>query len=603
MPNYLITFLLLFSCSLAQANEQEKIRSLSQDPHWHQLLHYTRPTFGPARSSINSADYFLAKDGRSDAEAEMKATIAGLSESDKAYCRFPSRRLWLEKMGWQFPKRPCSEYETWTRQGGVKSISLIFATGFLGNPASYFGHPLLKLNFKDDRSPQNLLDTAINYGAFTPPDVGALPYAIYGIFGGYNAGFTAADFFFHKNNYSELELRDLWEYELNLRQEQIDELVAHLWDLHGATIDYYFFSDNCAFRMSEILDLVLDKKISTGNPVFTIPVSVFHRLHDAGAVKSVTLLPSRQTRLLEKFSTLGQKEKGQLKQIVLHEKHLGSSEFAAHTESEKSKVLETAIDYYSYRMVKDETPELIRARKSVLRARLGLPPVDIQWKTIKSRPPHEAQKPVLTQLGFSQSEHLGRLGSFRFRPVLYDMVSPDVGRPRNSGLSVFDLDVNFSDKRIWVKSFNLISVESLNISSTGLPSDGGLAWRFKLGAEQLNLACDTCTIARFEGGVGKALELTDSLVFFAMIDPRIQSQHSGSGHLAATPSLSTLLTLSKDLRILASAGRRFYADRDYDAENLYSVETRIGSNRNWDIRTSFQEHVDRRYALAVGLYW
>lgn len=600
--NLKVLFVLVF-CSWAFAHEQETIIELSKNSHWLKLLHFSKHSFSSAKSDIISKEFFLSQDGATNPESELKATIEALSSSQEAYCRFPSRRIWLEKMGFQFAKRDCPAFDEWTRGQSVKSISLIFASGFLGNPASYFGHPLLKLNYKDERSPLDLLDTAINYGAFTPPDVGPFSYALFGIFGGYEAGYTSTDFFFHRNNYSELELRDLWEYELNLSREQIDELVAHLWDLNNARIKYYFFADNCAYRMADLLELVVKEKLLPRNLPFAIPASIFHKLYEHSLIKKTSLLESRQTRLKEKVYSLNSDEKKQIKLLTENINHINSEEFTSKPTNEKSRILETAMDYYSFRQVGNNDESLKENRKRVLKSRVALPPGKSEWKKLSMTPPHEAQRPILTQFGFFHSEAFGDAGSFRFRPAFYDIVSPDSARPPLSSLSVMDVELNATDERLWLKSLNVISVESLNVSSTHLEGDGGYAWRFKVGADQMNLACNTCLVPRFEAGIGKAWELSRSIVFYAMVDPRLQTQYEGSGFVNVTPSLATLLTFSKDFRINAVAGRRFYFKSDYSAENMYLIESRIGSNRKWDMRISFQEHVDRRYVAGVGLYW
>lgn len=604
MYNNLILLFSWFLCSLAISNEQRNITALAKDPHWLKLLHYTSPLFQSPKSDIASSKYFLSPDGKTNPEAELRETIMGLTSSKEIYCRYPSRRSWLEKKGFTFPSHKCEAFLEWTRGDSVKSISLIFASGFLGNPASYFGHPLLKFNFKDEKSPLDLMDTAINYGAFTPPDVGALPYAILGIFGGYSAGFTSADFFFHRNNYSELELRDLWEYELSFSREQVDELVAHLWELKEAKITYYFFDDNCAYRMSELLELVVDEQLVSKNAPFAIPSTLFHKIYEYSLIKDIKLLKSRQTRLKEKVVTLNSKEREHLKKISRDVGHVQSSDFTSLSIMERSKILETSLDYFSFRQIgNDELDSLKAARRKILLERVKLPPQKTNWKTLEQEPPHKAQRPILTQLSFFHSETFGDGGSFRLRPVFYDLISPDAARPPYSSLTLLDTELNITEEKFWLKSFNLISVESLNISHTGLAGDGGFAWRFKMGADQQNLACNTCTVPRVEFGGGKAFEVSKSLIFYAMIDPRIQSSYLGSGIGSLTPSVSTLITLSDDFRVNAVAARRYYLKAGNDSEKIYLVEGRIGSSRTWDMRLSFQEHIDRRYTLGLGLYW
>lgn len=603
MPNYLIFLFAFISCSGALALEQEPLEKLSQDPHWLKLLHYSNPYFGNRISDIDEGQFFLAKDGNKNPHAELLETIKNLQSSKESYCRYPARRNWLESKGFTFSTHQCEEYSAWTRDHSVKSLSMIFATGFLGNPASFFGHPLLKFNFKDEKSPLDMLDTAINYGAFTPPDVDPASYAINGMFGGYKAGFTSADFFYHANNYSELELRDMWEYELELSPKEVELIVGHLWELKEAKLNYYFFSDNCAYRMSELLELGSGKKF-IGKTPFAIPSTLFHQIHDYELYSNLKLLKSRQSRMSDKVESLSDRERTQLEKIVRNSAHLKSDEFQNASDQMRSKVLDAAIDYYSFLISKDTSQsDLKEKRKILLRERVSLPPESVNWNDSKPRPPHEAQKPILTQLGLVQSEKFGKVGTLRMRPVYYDFISPDAGRPSYSSLGVMDFELNLSDDRLWLKNLNLISIETLNISRTGLEGDGGMAWRVKAGADQVTLACNTCTVPRVEVGAGKAFEFSKKFAFYGMIDPRLQTHLGDYGFFSLTPSFGTLITLSEKFRVHASAGKRYQIDVGHRPENIFNVEGRFGNSREWDLRMTFQQHVDRRYGLSMSLYW
>jgi hypothetical protein len=54
--------------------------------------------------------------------------------------------------------------------------------------------------------------------------------------------------------YSDLENRDIWEYELNLTPEEIDRLLMHAWELGPIHFDYYFFDENCAYHLLGLLE-------------------------------------------------------------------------------------------------------------------------------------------------------------------------------------------------------------------------------------------------------------------------------------------------------------------------------------------------------------
>ncbi|MFX4232194.1 DUF4105 domain-containing protein, partial [Aliarcobacter butzleri] len=53
--------------------------------------------------------------------------------------------------------------------------------------------------------------------------------------------------------YNNLVQRDVWEYDLNLSQEEINKLVLHTWVLKDSYANYYFFKENCSYNVLWLL--------------------------------------------------------------------------------------------------------------------------------------------------------------------------------------------------------------------------------------------------------------------------------------------------------------------------------------------------------------
>jgi hypothetical protein len=83
----------------------------------------------------------------------------------------------------------CPKYEDYLDAFSTHSASLIFASGYLGNPASMFGHVFLKFN---GESEDGLLDNTFSYGAKVPDNENKLVYITKGILGGYQGKFSPA---------------------------------------------------------------------------------------------------------------------------------------------------------------------------------------------------------------------------------------------------------------------------------------------------------------------------------------------------------------------------------------------------------------------------
>ena len=168
----------------------------------------------------------------------------------------------------------------WSKLSSTQSLSLIFATGYLGNPASYYGHTLLKLN-SDQNKKLNLLETSVNFGAKVPKNEDPISYMLKGVVGGYDGSFSHSSYYYHTQNYLENELRDLWEYQLNLSQDDYYFLVAHIWELIEQDYIYYFFDENCVYRMYELFSLFDDIDLPPIKAPWVIPQEVVSAINSA----------------------------------------------------------------------------------------------------------------------------------------------------------------------------------------------------------------------------------------------------------------------------------------------------------------------------------
>ena len=90
------------------------------------------------------------------------------------------------------------------------------------------------------RSGKGLLDYTVNYEAITESKNG-LAFAVKGLGGGYKGRFSTLPYYIKIQVYNNMESRDLWEYELSLNQNEVDQLVRHLWELGPIGITYFFF--------------------------------------------------------------------------------------------------------------------------------------------------------------------------------------------------------------------------------------------------------------------------------------------------------------------------------------------------------------------------
>ena len=173
-----------------------KNAKLADQREWHLLLHYRKGLFGGYESEQDDPGFFLSPKGKTDPSAELAATLAQFFSAElvgrsrqPAQCAFIARYHWLKEQ-LQFdpirlPPLSCERFDRWYEDFEVQSISLIFPSAFLNNPASMFGHTLFRVDQKGQTEQTRILAYTINYAADVPPNAG-LAYPIRVFFGSYN---------------------------------------------------------------------------------------------------------------------------------------------------------------------------------------------------------------------------------------------------------------------------------------------------------------------------------------------------------------------------------------------------------------------------------
>ena len=90
----LLTFLFSTSCfSSSEINSLIEQNKLYENAYWSKLLHYRNGS-----SEIDSNNFFISKDGKTDLKKELFETINSLeSGQNDVLCRFPLRVKWLKQ--------------------------------------------------------------------------------------------------------------------------------------------------------------------------------------------------------------------------------------------------------------------------------------------------------------------------------------------------------------------------------------------------------------------------------------------------------------------------------------------------------------------------
>ena len=599
--------------------DEDVLQTLASKPTWLRLLHYEPVSrwSKQLKSAIVSPEFFLSPEGRENPKAELIATLAALQQrldgrpDNHAQCRFRSRFLWLLQQGVieDEPRIECPAFRVFSEDESIESISVVLATGYLGNPASYYGHILLKFNSGEGSSKTRLLDQSINYGAIVPKNVDPVSYIFNGVLGGYEGGFTHIQYYFHNHNYGENELRDLWEYELNLSQAETALLTAHAWELIGKKYDYYFLRRNCAFRMGKILEVVEGVDVVPENYAYTIPQALVQRISEANIgghplLKSVRYIPSRQSRFYQRYEQLDTEERRVLAAFVSSKSINSVAGYADLSLQSRLHVLDATLDYFQY-LAAQETQDFLDNRYyEALALRYALPTSTAQITPVNlPASPHVGRKPSNFKMGLMSNSRTGEALEITLRPAYYDVLDSGAGQVKNGTLTMAELAVSLNDEAVSLRHFDVFRVASVESPNTGLAGDGGKAWKLKAGVEQQRLDCKNCLIARIQGDRGYSVGPTENIQLTMLAGGAIQNNKHGEGWGFGRLSAFSVAHFGR-LSFQAGVETRRYIGGELQKTRIVAMlEARYARGKQHEFRAKFQHNQANEFSLSYGFYW
>jgi hypothetical protein len=207
-----------------------------------------------------------------------------------------------------------------------------------------------------------------------------------------------------------------------------------------------------------------------------------------------------------------------------------------------------------------------------------------------------------------ENSERGEIFQLRLRGAYNDLLSQTPGSLAHSELTIGDIRVDLSDGNVSLRSAEIVRITTLSLSETGLPDDGGLAWRLRFGAEQDQLSCDDCLVGYLEGGVGQAAELGGGLVAYGLVGARAAGpdQDDGIAHVGLIGGLVS--DPSQFARFGLEAGAWQDLDGDGASRTYVQAETRFGASPDWDFSLAAKfEHAAAADTLewraGMSLYW
>ncbi|BFT31806.1 hypothetical protein D210916BOD24_29820 [Alteromonas sp. D210916BOD_24] len=601
---FLVVSILFLSQNAISADAQHSIEATSKSHQWLSLLHYEKSFLGATESAIQTPDFFYSPTGNTDPLAELTATLNKFQQNPEQQCKFPARALFIEQNIQALPQVECNQFESFVSHIHAQSVSLIYASGYLGNPASMYGHVFLKFN---NETQSHLLDNTYNYGARYPQNEHPIAYIVNGIFGGYEGYFANQKYHHQTLTYTENELRDLWEYTLALEPEQITLLLAHLWELEQVPMTYYFFKQNCAYQIAHLLSLVTGQSHLSSGKTWVMPFDIINTIEKSTPqlIRGIRFHPSRQEALYAKYSQLSKDERAVLENALKHPPSTPSLLLTLNDQQAK-RVIDTAFDYFAYVEQKssEHQAQMLANQKDVfVNARFMLPPGKSDFALLSPPPPHEAQDTTLVQMGFKYNDNYGTEATLRFRANYYDLLTLNSARIPFSELSTFDLTISVArDGDTHLANLDLLKITNLNTAKTGLPNDTGMAWKLSTGYRDMSLNHRSGALY-VEGLIGKSITPTSNLALYGGGTSTLTSKNNLGGYIAVGAEIGGVANVAPHYALSFSIGHQRYINDPEQTRTYAKWEQRFLNHKQFDIRTLVKYDDGVEYSISLSHYF
>jgi hypothetical protein len=525
---------------------QADARQLWTDPVWLKLLHYAPGRgAGSWRSHADDPDFFIAQNGANNPRAELAATLNALyapasAGNAHAQCRFVARLHWLRErldLG-ALPQPDCSDYRAFRETVQATRAVLVFPSYYLNSPSSMFGHTLLRLDPADADDGAEYLSFAVNFGALVDLNDNGLFYAFKGLTGGYPGQFAVDHYYKKIREYNVGENRDIWEYPLNLTAEETERLIRHLWELRGINFAYYFFDENCSYRILELLEVARPgTDLTSAFPLTAIPIDTVRAVQQAGMTEGKDFRPAQGTELRRRLAALPAKDHDTVLALSRDPGQLDAPELQRMTATERAAVTDAAYRYLRFsqnRLARD--PDAARRSFDLLRALQQQAPAlaDAPSLTTPSDSPDLSHGSRRLAAGLWQEDDLSYL-SLGLRLSLHSLVENRTGFPQGAQINIGHLDLRIEeDASLDLERLDLVDIVSLS------PRDAfftPLSWAVQTGIDRQWTEGRQRRVPHVNGGVGVARRLGQGPLAYGLTTLRLEYNHGFADRLQPAAGL------------------------------------------------------------------
>lgn len=593
--------------SLHEDLSRIEAEGIARDAAWLALLHYRVQSDGGVSSEADQASFFLSGDGKRSPRAELLAAVAALHTPERRQdfaCRFPARYEWLRTRlgqddGGASIER-CLDVAAWMQRFPGRRISIDFASSYLESPSSTFGHTFLKVF---EHSADELLSPTINYAARSDARDGDLAFVVKGLFGGFPGVVDELPFYRRLRTYTEIEGRDVHEYELALGPDEVRRLLLHAWEIRNGVFDYYFVHENCAYRTLTLLDVArpgtgLLKRFSAA----TVPVDTIRALRAGKLLGAHRVWPSLPKQVRELETRLTQEDAGLARHLALGLASPGDTDLLPL--ARQAETLQLAYEYGSVLIDRDQGDRA--RRKEILGTIIGarLERDGLQAEPVRAHAANPEDGHDGGMVGIGAGRRGGRdTQTLEYAAFHHALTSPMAGYEAHAEISVLHPVLEIQDGRVRLRRLDWLLTQSAIPSSTLFAPR---AWRLLLSTARQPFADRKHTVSSVAYQAGKSWPLGRNTVLTILPGAAVEAGSVLRHHAALGAVVHASLTRqgTRWAAQLESRSQKFIAGSALRRQELGATgEVRVSRNVSIAFSTSWRTAPQRERELSISLKW
>ncbi len=587
---------------------------LWQHREWHNLVHYNKNgSSDEFLSQVDDARFFNAIDGKYNPKTELFKTIDAFfipssTDDNHAQCKFVARLDWLKiKLNideLKLPKVACTQYKKWRTLVPDEQVTLVFPAYHLNSPSSMFGHTLLRLDPASNKKSSDWLSMAVNFGANVREGDNSLFYAFRGLSGGYPGFFIVAPYFKKIKEYNRKEKRDIWEYPLNLTTEETKRIVSHLWELKEIEFDYYFFDENCSYRLLELLEIARPSiELTNDFKLTAIPIDTIRSIERAGLIEGTHYRPSQVTTLEHLIDEIPDNNISYVKGISQNPESINNEDFSSLPEIEREKVINAAYKYLRFQQtgaVRDSVSAknshaLLKVLNEFPIRKASQPPVPL------SRPEnsHDSKRASIS-IGEEDNQKYSE-AAFRFS--FHSLEDNEHGFLQGAQINMGNIVVRDSENdndNVKLQRFDVIDIFSLS-NRTQLFKP--LSWKIYTGLERQLTGGQQRLVAHVTGGAGGAYKPFENNLIYGLLIARLERNRGFEDDITPALGLSTgmLHHFGSSTAHIEVSGEEFSNDV-YRYRGKYIHNFNLGKNHSIKLSATREQQESTSFSEAKIAY-